>query len=275
LFDVHLGNVGCSKSHLERDIDLIRRDPYSLWVGGGDMMDFVLPGDPRFDPEVFADDFSVRDLTRTAAILIDQLLYYLMPISRKCLAFGYGNHEFQYMKRNNMAFLHDQIVDSLKTQNLRYSGWMDVFFVHDPSAKSVTMRYSVFPPTTFTSRLRVFSHHGAGSPATVGGKINRLKQLVDMVDADLVLTGHLHEQISKPFVRLHGGSDCTEVRQKITMALMTGSYLRNYGRNHTSYAEIKAYFPTTIGASCARYKPSTRELVIENRADNIGSGMSQ
>lgn len=273
LFDIHLGNVGCSKEHLSKDIERIKSDHYALWIGGGDAFDCIMPGDPRFDPECFPDDVAVRDLTRISAILMDELLGYLMPIKRKVLAWGYGNHEIQYMKRNSTAFMHDYIVEKLGTQNLRFSGWMDLYFVHDPSIRGVSMRWASIPPSTYTSKLRVFSHHGAGSPATAGGKMNRLKQLVDMVDADLVITGHLHEAISKPFVRLHGGVDCRDVKQKITMGMMTGSYLRNYGSDHTSYGEMRAYFPTTIGSSKARYSPSERCLIVENRADNVGQGM--
>lgn len=273
LFDIHLGNIGCSKEHLQKDIDRIKSDPYAVWLGGGDAIDCIFPGDPRFDPECFPDDISVRDLTRISAILMDDLLSYIEPIKKKCLAWGYGNHELQYMKRNSASFLHDYIVQRLDTQNLRFSGWMDLYFCHDPLSSGVTMRYSSIPPATFTSRLRIFSHHGAGAAATAGGKINRLKSLVDMTDADLVICGHLHEAISKPFVRLHGGNDCNDVKQKVTMGMMTGSYLRNYGADHTSYGEMRAYFPTTIGSSKARYSPSERSLIVENRADNVGQGM--
>jgi len=274
IFDIHLGNIGCSKEHLLKDIDRIRRDPYSLWVGGGDSIDCIYPGDKRFDPECFPPEFSVRDLTKISALLVSHLLSYFRPIKHKCLGWGYGNHELAYMRRDSTAFLHDYIVQKLGTRNMRYSGWMDLYFVYDPSSRGVTMKHSDIHPTVYTSRLRVFSHHGAGSAATAGGKINRLKSLVDMTDADLVLCGHLHEAISKPFVRLSGGTDCNEVKQRVTMGMMTGSYLRIYGDDHTSYGEQMAYFPTTIGASRAKYIPAERILVVENRADNIGIGMT-
>ena len=142
--------------------------------------------------------------------------------------------------------------------------------MHQPGFKGVNVKTSDAPPKSFTARLRVFVHHGAGAANTAGGKINRLKALVDMVEADLVMMGHCHEQMAKAFLRLVPNTDCSEISQKVTMGLITGSYLRTYAPGFTGYGEIKAYAPTTIGATRARYLPRERVLTVENRADGVG-----
>jgi len=54
------------------------------------------------------------------------------------------------------------------------------------------------------------------------------------------------------------------------MSLITGTYLRNYQPDHTSYGEKKAYPVTTLGATLARYKPADNHMIVEIHADNVG-----
>jgi len=269
--DIHWGTRGCAKWHLRRDIETIQKDPYSLFVVGGDVCDWITPGDPRWDPEAVDEDVKVNDLTRISALLSEAIIDMFKPIKSKCLGFCLGNHELKHMTKNSEMFIHEHICSELGVYNMRYSGWVDVYFIHVPTlGKKVKMGIVYLPPKKPTAKLRIFVHHGAGASTTAGGKINMLKRAVDMSEADLVMVGHLHEQIAKPFVRLKPSEDCSEIKEKVTMGLITGSYLRIYGPGYVSYGEVKLYSPTTLGATRARYSPSNKTLIVENRADGIG-----
>ena len=268
--DIHFLNRSCHKAALSRDIEKIRKDPYSLWVQGGDYADWIFPGDKRFDWEAIDGDIKVIEMSHFAALVAKGIVSLFKPIAPKCLSFGMGNHDIKYLSKTSLMNVHEEICAALGVVNMRYSGWFDIYFVHEPGVKGVTVQPTDTPPERFTARLRVFVHHGAGAANTAGGKINRLKSLVDMVDADLVMMGHVHEQMAKAFLRLTPNGDCSEIDQKVTMGLITGSYLRTYASGFTGYGEIKAYAPTTIGATRARYIPAERTLTVENRADNVG-----
>lgn len=269
--DIHLLNRGISKSHLIKDIEKIRTDPYALFFEGGDYADWIFPGDKRFDPESFDEDVKVIDLTKLGVRVSELIINFFKPIRKKCLGFLIGNHEFTAMNHKSQTFVHDFICKSLNVPNMRFSGFTDVYFVHEPGFKGgAKMVESSVPPEYFTAKLRVFIHHGMGAANTAGGKINKLKSLVDMVDADLVMMGHVHEQFAKAFLKLVPNHDCSEIGQKATMGLITGSYLRSYAPEFTGYGEIKGYQPTTLGATRARYIPKERILTVENRADNVG-----
>jgi len=270
--DIHFGNAGCSKSHLQRDIDLIKKDPFSLWTLGGDYCDWITPGDKRFDPECFDSELKISDLSSLAAVLLKKLLAYLVPVEGKCLGASLGNHEHEYMRRQSQADIHTTMCARLGVPNLMYSAWLDIYFVHVPGMKGV----QVFngendPPKKFTARLRVLVSHGFGAAATAGGKINALKKLIDMAyDADLCIMEHLHEAISKNTVRLTPGDDCREITGRPFMGMISGTYLRGYASGFVSYGEKRGYAPTTLGASKARYVPATGDLIIENKAENVG-----
>lgn len=268
--DLHYLNRGMAKDNLRADIAKVKKDPYSLWFIGGDYSEFIGPQDPRFDPEAVDDSIRVNDLSYLAAIAVRGIVEFFNPIKDRGLGCCMGNHEFKHMSRHSEMFVHETLCQQLNVPNMRYSGWTDVYFVYRKGAVGCTVFPATKPPDSFVARLRVFIHHGAGAAATAGGKINRLKQLVDMVDADLVMMGHVHEQFAKAFVRLTPDDTCSEVVSKVTMGLITGSYLMAYPPGFTSYAEMRAYPPTTMGATRARYTPDTGELVVENRADKVG-----
>lgn len=268
--DIHLLNRGCSKTHLVKDLKKIQDDTYALYFEGGDYADWIFPGDKRFDAESFDEDVRVIDLSKLGALVAQMIIDYFRPIKRKCLGFLIGNHEFTAMNRNSQMFVHDDICKRLNVPNMRFSGFTDVYFCYQPGFKGCKVIYSTVPPRKFTAKLRIFVHHGMGAANTAGGKINKLKALVDMVDADLVMMGHVHEQFAKAFLKLVPNHDCSDIGQKVTMGLITGSYLKTYAPGFTGYGEIKGYSATTLGATRARYIPSERILTVENRADNVG-----
>lgn len=283
--DIHYLNRGCLMSKLDRDLSTIAKDTYSLYFQGGDYADWIGPQDPRFDSEAIAPillreidpDLKVDSLfdrrdrwTILAALISKAIIKIFKPTRKKCLGFLIGNHEWKYMTRHSEASVHSEICKELKVPNMGFSGWCDLYFIHVPGFKGCHVSTSTIPPKHFTARLRCFLHHGMGAANTAGGKINKLKQLVDMVEADLVMMSHVHEQFAKAFLRLEPNHNCTEVGQRITMGLITGSYLRTYAPGFTGYGEAKGYTPTTLGATRATYLPAERILTVENRADGVG-----
>lgn len=269
--DQHFTNIGVAWDIVHRDIRLIKENPYALWVEGGDFADWHLPGHPYFDAEAFPENFSVRKLADYAGYVTGEIIDLYSPIAEKCLGWAYGNHDHNFFTRASQKGIQDRIVSELGVQNLRYSGWMKIFFIHETTLRSeVKVIQSSQAPKEYTACITTVVHHGKGAAASVGGKMNSLRDIVSIVDADLVMTSHLHEQLAKPFTRIMPNVNCTEAVAKTCMALITGTYLRNYQPNHTSYGEKKAYAPTTLGATCARYIPSERTMIVELRADNVG-----
>jgi hypothetical protein len=84
-------------------------------------------------------------------------------------------------------------------------------------------------------------------------------------DVDLVIMGHIHEILGKVGVRMTASDDCKTIKQVCTVGMLTGSYLRAYASGHTSYAEMKGYIPTAMGATRATFCPSSRELEVHNK----------
>jgi hypothetical protein len=259
--DIHWLNKGCSKEHFRDDVAEITSDPAALVAVVGDYADWVRPGDPRFDPDAIDEAVKVSDLSRLTAKLSGLLIEELRPLSAQCLGLGMGNHEWEYMNRRSEMQVHEVICYELGVPNIGYSGWMNLIFVHNPKAKQITMTKAQYVPMRYERNLKIMTHHGKGAAGTVGGKINSLRDIVELCyDADIVMTGHLHEATVKPFVRLTCDFRATEFKNKICFGMATGSYLRNYVPGVISYGEPKGFRLTTLGCVYVTYSPSKHAI---------------
>ena len=272
--DIHLGNRACAKDQLQADIDFVRDDPYSLWWLVGDYADFISYKDSRFDPEMVDREIEVEHLVSMGIYLTGKLLALFAPIKDKAIAAGYGNHELRYLRDNEQMELHNQLCKHLGVPSFRYSGFFDLYFEFAAGLKKPQIIRNPEPARIMRKgqrRLRVFSHHGAGAAATPGGKINTLQRAVNMIgDADLVVMGHLHEQIARGVIRLTTDPLCRTIQHKAVLALMTGSYLRTYCQGVTGYGEVKLYPPSVLGVARATFRPEDGRLATENTAQGCG-----
>lgn len=264
--DIHLGQAGCTTSQLEADISQVKNDPYSVWALFGDYADFINVRDPRFDASVFDDDIKVKELASLGAYLMNKVYKYFEPIKDKCLGAGFGNHEYMYMKNNDHMQMHDLLCKHLETHNLGYCGLFDLYLKHDAGLrKSVSVIKDSGPiKGDGVLKVRIGYHHGFGAAATAGGKMNALKKLTDQLVANLYICGHMHEKVSKGFVRISANEDCSKITEMPYLGIVTGSYLKTYHHDVVSYGEIKGYPPTILGVSCARIIPCQRMLIAEN-----------
>jgi hypothetical protein len=266
LADLHLGNAGVDKVLLQQDIERIRHDPLALWLLAGDYCDWINPTDPRFDPEMVDPTIKVRDFAAIGAKLADIVKTLLEPIAPRCLGLGYGNHDWKYMTKAAQSNIHEELCRALHAPNFRWSAFFDVYFQYDKKAsRRAVLEDRV--PAPGARRLRVAVHHGFGWAQTDGGKLMALARFVGMVDADLVIMGHLHTQLAKAWVRLGADAACRKITQKPTMGLMTGTYLRAYPEDMTSYMEQRGYAPSVLGATRAMFKPNPNgraRLAVEN-----------
>jgi hypothetical protein len=112
-----------------------------------------------------------------------------------------------------------------------------------------------------TRRLEIFATHGAGSAATIGGKINRLVRYMRIFpQADLVAMGHVHECVA--YRKPHLFRSDLDADEHETLGLITGTYLRTYTVGHSGYGERAGYDPTPIGHPVVTIVPETLALSV-------------
>ena len=262
--DIHWLAKACAEKEVRKQIAEILADPNTFWIGGGDYGEFIGFGDAkRFDPDAVAEHVTVQDLARLGKVTYTQIRDLFRPIAHKCLGLIVGNHEKQYMRRQQQEDLHGWLCTELGVADLGYSCFMDIVF------QQVRVKKPVLSPVSAagdprclkrTSEFRVFCHHGAGAAQTKGGKINRLVAFMRNFEADIFFMGHVHDQMGARLTPLCADADCTKIRNRTRLGVVSGSYLKTYAQGVTSYGEQKGYEPVTLGAAWVKINPETREM---------------
>lgn len=259
LSDLHYGNKACAVDRLKEDVERIRRDPYSFWFGGGDYAEYISFRDRRFDAETITADLQIKDLGRLGRVLTERVRDILMPIRGKCLGLLYGNHENSYARENDQRDLHGWLCTELGAANLDYSAFVDVAFCRLGGTPRIHAERPVKEGGE-TTGYRFYLHHGAGCAVTPGGKLNRLIQFMHAFDADIYMIGHVHDKKGQRLVRMGVDRYCNKIVAKESLGIISGSYLKTYAQDVTSYGEIRGYSPTALCAAFVRVRPNTRDM---------------
>jgi hypothetical protein len=267
--DIHWFARAYAEKEVLKTRDEILKNPFTFWIGGGDYGDFVGFGDTkRFDPEAVAERVSVKDLGSLGKKTYESLYKDVFePIKHKCLGLLIGNHEKQYMRRQQQEDLHGWLCTKMDVENLGYSCFVDIVFqqvrnmdASDWTAPSIHRCSLSKANHAGSETFRVWCHHGAGAAQTKGGKINRLTTFMRNFEADIFFMGHVHDQMGARLTPLIADSSCKHIRHRTKLGVISGSYLKTYAQDVTTYGEQKGYEPVTLGAARVRIKPQTREM---------------
>jgi hypothetical protein len=231
--DVHLGTVHCDLDALRQVVRYIAATPHCYWLGMGDYLECIRHTDRRFDPRVIPE----RHLARLADVIesqVEEFLEICRPIlcREKCLGLLRGNHE-------EMALLYhgvdpvDRLVAETGVRDLGYAALMVLSLRRNHDTRTLT----------------VFAHHGHGGGRTAGWKVNRLREMMGFVQADIYLMGHVHDRIVDDMDILCAAQSGRTYRlgTKRVVLATTGTFYRTYGSERGGYAERRLYPPTPIG----------------------------
>jgi len=113
--------------------------------------------------------------------------------------------------------------------------------------------------------IDIWAHHGRGASRLVGGSLNTVQQMSDTAYADIYLMGHDHKKSVAMRNRLSLGSGGRDLRLHSKKVLLgrTGSFLRGYVPDSSSYIVRAALSPTDMGVIKIELTPKR-----EQKGDN-------
>jgi hypothetical protein len=260
--DIHYGSPGCDLKRVKRDLDRIKNDSHAFWVGLGDYADYISPRDKRFAADALTDEAKLN-IGRLGKYYAEKIQELFEPIKSKCLGLLYGNHEEKYNVVNNQEDSHAWLCEELEVPNFKYSAIFDLSFIRTTCRAPMLLNGINQGEGKHSKTYRVYCHHGAGGGATPAGKLNSLIKLMNNVEADIYFMGHVHDQKGQRLVRISADQACTQLTEKQTIGLITGSYLKTYVQGSSGYGEMKAYQPTTLGAVRLQVVPDKGEMYGE------------
>jgi len=252
LGDIHAGSINCAENDVRRKVEEIHENKNALVIGMGDYADCITKNDKRFEicglaPWVKADNIveSQRNWLRDL----------LKPIASKFLCLLTGNHE-EMIHDEHSADITRNLCDDLNIPYGGYHCFVELIFRRGRKGSKGNGRKYV-----------CHAWHGAGSAQTEGARLMRLMRLVNDIEADIYLMGHLHSITSHTPDRL-----CClngKVRSSQLIATITGSWLKTYmqpkeGEHiNPSYGEEKGYKPARLGCPIIHIWPDRNLLTLE------------
>lgn len=202
--DLHLGNISCDYEKFLNLIEWIEDTDNVRWILAGDNFDAPLKNSPTSSLE------NILPLNKA----IDLLYSRLLSIVDKCICIFTGNHELRLIRLEDLPFdPSEELSKRLNVPFLGYSGYIN----HIVGNQQYTH----------------MQHHGFGGARTIGGKINKTRDMVLITDAELITMGHQHTEgsASYPKQSIINGSIC-DINQLVIMLPSFLKYGRGYGREH-------------------------------------------
>jgi len=257
-FDPHLGVVESAEEMLVAKVkECANRGKYGLAIGGGDWLDCVTSKDWRWKTNGIAawvEKSNIVDSQRRHA----KEIFSPLVEQGQLISIGTGNHEEEIHKRHDDDVVRNLCRD-MQTPYAGYSAFIVLKFIR--AGKT-------------THHLVIHSWHGAGSAQSEGARLMRLVRLVNDIEADIYLMGHLHAMTSHTPDRLVYRDG--RIRSIKLAATICGSWLKTYNQPHEdevqdpTYGEEKGYKPSRIGCPIIRITPDDyndpggNEFVIES-----------
>ena len=159
------------------------------------------------------------------------------------IGLGTGNHE------ESIHNQHDNDITRNICRDLKvpYAGYHAFIVLHFRRARKLT------------HSIVIHSWHGSGAAQTEGARLNRLTRLVNDIQADIYLMGHLHAMTAHTPDRLRIKNG--KIQSVRLAATLTGSWLKTYNQpeegevQDPSYGEEKGYKTSRIGCPIIRITP--------------------
>ena len=244
LGDIHGGSIHTAENKIREKVGAIKQERNAYVIGMGDLADCIIKDDPRFDMSGLAPWVKKDNIIDSQREWIVNLL---KPIKGKIICLLTGNHEEEIHKR----YQNDIMGNICKDLGVPWGGYsclIELTFRRKGSNES--------------HRYVVHAFHGAGAAVTEGARLMRLKRLIDCIDADIFIMGHLHTITSYLPAKL--GLRNHKIKNIEKVAVTTGSWLRSYTEGVApSYAEIRGYPPSQIGAPCIVIYPDKDKIKLE------------
>lgn len=218
LADLHIGDMACNYKAILDKLEYIKNTPNAYCVLDGDLMDTAIAS-------------SIGDTYASTHNPMEQLqecVKLFTPLKDKIIAVVGGNHE-------NRIYRYDGIdITELMCHQLgiaeRYSPTNALLFIR-------------FGKDTRHNRKMCYSlymSHGSGGGRREGGKINRLADLANIVDADIYVMAHVHQPAAFRNTFFRADPQNNAVSQCEHLFVNTAAWLE-YG----GYGEKQGYKPAS------------------------------
>lgn len=240
LADLHIGSPQSDEVLIKEVTDYIAKTPNCYTILNGDIMDNNTR--TSIGSGVYFQTMNpVEQVTRAA--------YYLREIAQqgKIINMLSGNHELRTEKETGLS-----LSDLLLAKLMQYDETLNERYCADGAFTFINIQARTNTTLSFT----MYNLHGNGSGAKIGGKIQRLEDMSQIVSANVFVRAHTHIPETHRGVIMHVDTNAHTVREEPCVYVNCGSYLKygGYGERGGMKPLSRAIPVITLKAKRCFYK---------------------
>jgi len=220
--DLHIGSKKCNYEEIQNRIDKVKNDPNTYAIFLGDLC--------NNSTKTSVGDVYEEELTPMQQIQKAVMMFY--PIKDKIIGITSGNHERRSYKTDGIDLMYF------------FANELGLADKYDYTACLLFVRFGRLNAHLGHKRVcyTIYMTHGDGNGGrTIGGKTNGLQRRGQIVDSDIVVTGHTHAPMTFRdcyYEINYGTSSIVKKEQMFVNASATLDY--------ESYAELFGMKPGSI-----------------------------
>ena len=172
--DLHLGSKKCDYKEIQRRVERVKDNAHVYAIILGDVLNNSTKTSVG---DVYEDELTPMEQVKKAAVLFE-------PIKHKILGICSGNHERRSYKTDGVDLLYFMAAELGIADKYDYCSCL-LFIRFGDSYQHRKLCYTLY-----------MTHGDGQGGRTVGGKANGLQRRGQIIDADIIVTGHTHAPIS-------------------------------------------------------------------------------
>lgn len=226
LGDIHLGSIEFTKDgekQLKKDLTWLKEHPNARAILNGDVFNC-------------ASRISKTSPFTSNSSEYDYASKLLKPYANQILLVTDGNHEARFLDMFGVSPCQWLARDL----NIYYCGWSVI----------LNLKVGKRPKNRWYQNYYLYIHHIMGGGETVGGKLNRVTKLRDLVEGiDCYIGNHTHQSSIAPMDVFCPSKNKEGFKKRVIYFVNSGGYVSW----NNSYAEQKMLPPANI-SSCPKIK---------------------
>lgn len=219
LADLHIGDTHCEFKRILDELEYIKKTPNAYCILDGDLMNTAIKNSVS---DCYSESISPMEQIKHCVSIFE-------PIKDKILAVCGGNHEARVYRETSLDMTE------------LFCSQLGIVDRYSSSTALVYIRFGKDIKHNRKMCYTLYMTHGNGGGRKEGGKINRLADLANIVDADIYVMAHTHSPAAfrNTFYRADPrNSDVTNCEH---LFVNTASWLEYSG----SYGDTMGFKPTS------------------------------
>lgn len=227
--DLHYQRPDCDVARFRRLIEWLQAHKHARWIFAGDMFETKCSNSPGKEETIFPLQTAKRDM-----------IWLLKPVAKQGIMMLSGNHDARPARGAGIE-VTTAVEEVARELGIYYGGYNKMLRI-------------VMQSGHHRQQYDGYVSHGSTGSRTAGGKRNALHKLMQNIDGDFAIMGHVHDKLADELLRMglseetvigqEDGREYARVVFNEKALAICGSYLKYMAGGYAREADMS---PSSLG----------------------------